>query len=174
VPASKQCALSLATLALLMFVFACGGNDDPQPPDPEDTLHVTLGTGEAEFQPIDGEPRLRLVAGIQGGFHVWASFLVYDYPGDSLDMVLDTHVDGNDESEIVMRAHLQLHDTLDPAGAPAQFFAGFPAQIYDARCAQDKRVAVHVRLASGDGLTGEDTRYCIAEVDEQQRREDCE
>ena len=165
---------SLADAALLaLLATACGGNDQP-PPAPEDTLQIVLGTGEAEFQPIDGEPRLRLVAGIQGGFHVWASFLVYGYPGDALDMVLDTHVDGDDESEIVMRAHLQLHDTLDPQGDPARFFAGFPAQVYDARCAQDRRVQVHVRLTGDAGLTGQDTRYCVAEVDEQQRRADCE
>jgi hypothetical protein len=88
-------------------------------------------------------------------------------------MVLDTRVDGDEDSQIVMRAHLQLHDTVDPEGAPVRYFAGFPAQIYEARCAQDKRLQVHVRL-TGDGLSGEDTRYCIAEVDEQQRRQDCQ
>jgi hypothetical protein len=163
---------SLAALALS----ACGSPDEP-PPDPNLTpadRHVVLGTGEAEFEPIDGEPRLRLVAGVQGGFHAWASFLVYGFATDRLDMVLETRVDDDPASSIVMRARLNLRSVIDASGEPAQSFAGFPGQVYDARCAQDRRVRVEVALADSDGSSVSDTRHYIADVPEQQRRNDCQ
>jgi hypothetical protein len=161
----------LATLALS----ACGSPDEPVSDSslmPADR-HVVLGTGEAEFEPIDGEPRLRLVAGVQGGFHAWASFLVYGFASDRLDMVLETRVDDDPASSIVMRARLPLRSIIDASGQPAQSFAGFPAQVYDARCAQDKRVRVEVTLADSGGTRVSDTRYYIADVPEQQRKSDC-
>jgi hypothetical protein len=134
-----------------------------------------LGTGEAEFEPMAGEPRLRLVAGVQGGFHVWASFLVSGFMSDRLDMVLETRVEDDPATAIVMRARITLRETLDESGEPALSFAGFPAQVRDARCAHDKRVSVTVTLTdSATAATATDTRYCVAELDEQQRRTACD
>jgi hypothetical protein len=153
---------------------ACGS--DPASPDagPVDNgKRVVLGTGEAEFAPIEGEPRLRLVAGVQGGFHVWASFLTYGFSGERVDMLLETRVEDDPDASIVMRARLDLRDTTDANGEPARSFAGFPAQVYDARCAQDKRVRVEVTLSDADGMSSSDTRHCIADVPEQDRLSDC-
>jgi hypothetical protein len=135
---------------------------------------VVLGTGEAEFEPIDGEPRLRLVAGAQGGFHVWASFLAYGFSSSQVDLLLQTRVEDDPAQSLVMHAHLLLRDTVDASGEPARSFAGFPAQIYDARCALDKRVSVHLTLADADGETADDVRYCIADVAAEQQRADCD
>lgn len=135
---------------------------------------VVLGTGEAEFEPIDGEPRLRLVAGVQGGFHVWASFLAYGFESDRVDMVLETVVEDDPAARLVMRARLSLRDTVDANGDAAQTFPGFPAQVYDARCAQDKRVRVVVTLSDADGSSATDELHCIAELDAARRRVDCE
>jgi hypothetical protein len=134
---------------------------------------VVLGTGEAEFEPIDGEPRLRLVAGVQGGFHVWASFLAYGFASDRVDMLLETMVEDDPAKSLVMRARLSLRETLDADGQAAQFFAGFPAQVYDARCAQDKRVSVTVTLTDASGASATDECHYIAELDTAQRRTDC-
>jgi hypothetical protein len=163
---------SLAAFAALALG-ACGASDGA--PDPTPPRHrVVLGTGEAEFEPIDGEPRLRLVAGVQGGFHAWASFLVYGFETDQLDMVLETRVEDDPETSIVMRARPTLRPAIDSSGEPAQSFAGFPAQVYDARCAQDKRVRVEVTLGNPEGDRAGDTRHYIADVPEQQRRTDCD
>jgi hypothetical protein len=151
---------------------ACGSPDEaPAPTEP--SQHVVLGTGEAEFEPIDGEPRLRLVAGVQGGFHAWASFLAYGFETDQLGMLLETRVEDDPETSIVMRARPTFRPIVDASGEPAQSFAGFPAQVYDARCAQDKRVRVEVTLTDPDGTSASDTSHYIADVPEQQRRTDC-
>lgn len=169
---SARSAIALGTLAL----GACGSPDEPLPPSPPapSDEHVVLGTGEAAFEPIEGEPRLRLVAGVQGGFHVWASFLVYGFSADRLDMVLETSVEDDPTTRIVMRARLNVRTAVDASGQPARSFAGFPAQVYDARCAQDRRVRVNLDLTDADGSVVSDTRHCIAEVDEPQRRDDCD
>jgi hypothetical protein len=46
--------------------------------------------------------------------------------------------------------------------------------VYGARCAQDKRVRVELSLTDADGSVASDTRYCIAEVDAEQRSDDCD
>lgn len=171
-------AVLAATLAAVMTLAAavtgCGSAGDADPVDtPGAGRSVQLGTGEAEFEPIDGEPHLRLVAGVQGGFHAWASFLAYGFDSSRLDMVLETMVEDDPTTRLVMRARLSLRDTIDAAGEPTQFFAGFPAQVYDARCAQGKRVRVAVTLADAGGASAADERHYIAELDAAQRRDDC-
>ena len=152
-----------------------GGSESVDPRlEPSAVRDVVLGTGEAAFEPIEGEPHLRLVAGVQGGFHVWASFLAHGFRSERVDMMLETVVDDDPSQRMVMRARINLRETLDEGGEPAQSFAGFPAQVYDARCAQDKRVHVAVTLSDEDGASATDERSCIAEVDEAQRRADCE
>jgi hypothetical protein len=162
-----------ATLAAGALGCGSASTDAKDMGPPPSELSVVLGTGEAEFEPIDGEPRLRLVAGVQGGFHVWASFLAYGFASDRLDMLLETVVEDDPATRLTMRARLSLRDALDSDGEPMQFFAGFPAQVDDARCAQDKRVRVSVTLADASGASATDERYCIAQVDMAQRRDDC-
>jgi hypothetical protein len=152
---------------------ACGASEPEPVPAPE-VRRVVLGTGEADFEPIDGEPRLPLIAGVQGGFHVWASFLVYGFTTARADMVLETRVEDDPESSMVMRARLPLREDLDADGLPVFSFAGFPAQVYDARCAQDKRVSVHLSLTDTDGHSVEDTRYCITQIAEIYRTQTCD
>jgi hypothetical protein len=163
-------AAGLGGLALCSCGAADGGDAAPLGPE----RRVVLGTGEAEFEPMDGEPRLTLVAGAQGGFHVWASFLAYGFPSNQVDLLLETRVEDDPARSLVMHAHLVLRADLDASGEPAQSFAGFPAQIYDARCALDKRVSVHLTLADADGASADDIRHCIADVAPAQRRTDCD
>jgi hypothetical protein len=162
-----------AILVWLALCVGCGdeGGDGSAPGAEQ---RVVLGTGEAEFEPLDGEPRLRLVAGAQGGFHVWASFLAYGFSSNQIDLLLETRVEDDPAQSLVMHAHLVLRETTDESGEPARSFAGFPAQIHDARCAQNERVSVHLALAGADGERAEDTRHCIADLDLQQQRTDCE
>jgi hypothetical protein len=157
-------------LTFVLCGAAAGCGDEPPPRE----RSVVLGTGQADFEPMDGEPELSLVAGIQGGFHVWASFLAYGYSAQLIGMVLVTTVDGEPDSRLVMRANLSTYDTIDADGNTARSFAGFPAQVYDARCAHGRRVEVNITLTDSDGTTSEDTRYCIANVAPALRLTDCD
>jgi hypothetical protein len=151
--------------------FGCGSNpDDDASASPRS---VVLGTGEAEFEAMDGEPTLRLVRGAQGGFHVWASILAYGFSSPQLDLLLTTTVDDEPDSSLVMHARLTMRDGFDPEGNPAQSFAGFPAQVKGARCADGHRVGIELQLSEPGGKSSRDVRYCIAEVDEASRSADC-
>ena len=134
---------------------------------------MVLGTGEVVFEPILGEPVLTLVAGVQGGFHAWASVLAYDFPDGMLDLVLETRVADDPASSLTMRARLSLSDTIDSFGEPARVFAGFPAQVAKARCAIGQRIRMNVTLSDSTGSSAEDTRYYIAELAPEQRRDVC-
>jgi hypothetical protein len=155
-------------LASACCALACGpaGGDAATGEATTSDRRVVLGTGEAEFEPISGEPHLTLVAGVQGGFHVWASFLAYGFGAGRVGMMLTTSLDGIEGSSLVMHAQLPTRDALDGDGVPMRTFAGFPAQIKNARCANAERVRIELSLTDADGDEGstEDVRFCIADV----------
>jgi hypothetical protein len=178
--AASSGATSRRRLALAAWLgsgaaLALGCGSDAAAPTGEGATgtSVVLGTGEAEFEPMDGEPTLRLVHGAQGGFHVWASVLAYGFSSPQLDLLLTTTVDDEPASSLVMHARLTMRDVLDPAGNPAQSFAGFPAQVKGARCADGHRVGLQLQLSEPGGGSSRDVRYCVAEVDEAFRSADC-
>jgi hypothetical protein len=159
-----------AAAAFLLSAWGCGAGEAT--PSPSQERAVLLGTGEAEFESMEGEPQLTLVAGVQGGFHIWASFLAYGFPSRNVEMVLTTSVEGTSEV-IPNRANLRMNETFDPEGTPAYTYAGFPAQVYDARCSHGKRVRINVKLSDTEGGIAEDTRYCIVSLEESRRSTNC-
>jgi hypothetical protein len=156
--------------AFALLTAACGA---PETPLPSGALTVTLGTGEAAYESIEGEPQLPLVAGVQGGQHVWASFLAYGFDSSAVAMLLTTSVDDAPESRLSMRANLTTRQVVDDQGELAYTFAGFPAQVYGAPCAHGKRVRIDLTLSDANGDVAEDTRYCIANVEESRRSQSC-
>lgn len=162
-------AVHAATFALLTG--ACGGPEGE--PLPTGAVAVTLGTGEARYESLEGEPQLPLVAGVQGGQHVWASFLAYGFTSGAVAMLLTTSVEEAPESRLSMRANLTPRQVLDDQGELAYTFAGFPAQVYGAPCAHGKRVRIDLTLSDDSGRVAADTRYCIADVEEARRSQRC-
>jgi hypothetical protein len=159
-------------LALGAALLGCGSGEQTEDPVGAGNQRVVLGTGEAEFESMEGEPQIRLVHGAQGGFHVWASFLAYGFESESLDLTLTTTVEGAAEN-LVMHARLTTRELLDVEGTPARSFAGFPAQVRDARCADGRRVELRLHLSQPGGGAADDVRHCIAEVAEEFRAADC-
>lgn len=154
----------LASLAALPLLAACGDATAPE---------VVLGTGEARFEAIVGEPRLPLVRGVQGGSHVWASFLAYGFSDPQLDMLLTTRWVDVEGTRRVMRNPLTLRQVTDDVGEPALSFSGYPAQIDNARCAHGQRLHIELVLSDGSGREARDERFCIAEVAESDRGDNC-
>jgi hypothetical protein len=170
-----RAGLLLAFVQLFGFgASACGQpvvtmTTDAGPRDVE----VELGTGEAEFEPIEGEPTLEMAAGIQGGFHVWASLLARGFEQRELDVELVTTVVDVADSRLVMRPTLQGEQSVNEDGVPLWRFAGYPAQVSGARCAHGKRVHLQVVVSDSEGREASDERYCIVALDERYRTE-CE
>jgi hypothetical protein len=161
---SPRLALLAALLAAPCALAACGEAVAPE---------VVLGTGEARFEPIMGEPRLPLVRGVQGGSHVWASFLAYGFSEPELNLLMTTRWVDVDGTRRVMRNPLTLRRVTDDAGEPALSFAGYPAQIDNARCAHGQRLHIELTLSDERGRQARDERFCVAEVPESDRGDNC-
>lgn len=163
--------------AALWLVTACGAADGDPPVELEPTpteVAVELGTGEAEFEPIEGEPTLEMAAGVQGGFHVWTSFLASGFEDERLGMELVTELDGVADSDLTMRATLKGSEVTNDDGDVFWTYAGYPGQVLDARCAHGKRVRLRVTLSDPVGREATDERYCIVSIDDQYRDAECE
>jgi hypothetical protein len=166
--------------ALLAGCSAPGAEPDVAAPP----FEVVLGTGEAVFEPFEGEPALPLAAGVQGGMHVWASFLLYGAEEQRVQMELRTTLLDVPDSTFVMNATVQLRPALDADGVNVSSFAGWPAQIDTARCANGHRVRldlavfplvdVSAKAASAAYAPATDSRICVAEVPPQLRATDCD
>ena len=164
----QRCTAARACALLALVLCACGAE-----PESSSAQRVVLGTGEARFEHIEGQPELPLVAGAQGGFHVWASFLAYGFDTAAIDLTLTTRVDGAGE-ELVMRARLSTREVLDANGIPSRSFAGFPAQVRDARCAHGQRISLQLHVAAPDGsASASDERECIALLEPEFQLSEC-
>jgi hypothetical protein len=138
------------------------------------TTRLRLGTGEQHYVPIEGEPVLPLIAGIQGGFHVWATFLGYGFQGDRLDLQVTTT--WGPDGEYVFpssRASIRVHEVVDESGETALEGNGWPARIELARCAQGQRILMEMTVSDDFGATAHDSRSFVAEVQAQLRGSDC-
>jgi hypothetical protein len=166
------------------LVLGCGllAGCAESPPDPDllpSPFEIVLGTGEATFEPFEGEPELLLAAGVQGGMHVWASFLVYGPAEDRVHMELSTTLVDVPDSTLVMRADVRLRPGIDAEGADVWSFAGWPAQVIDAQCAHGQRVRLDLAVYPVAGAVSpahepaSDSRYCVAQVPAQLRATDC-
>lgn len=151
-----------------------GGAGAAGQPGQPDSASVVLGTGEAEFEPMDGEPTLEMAAGFQGGFHVWASLQAQGFSEERLDMVLVSELDGDPDSALTMRATLRGTFDQNERGDPVWTFAGYPAQIRDARCAHGKRAHLSVSLSEPSGKEASDERHCFVSLEEDYRSNDCD
>jgi hypothetical protein len=172
IPSRRSGPLCTLLALALGGATACGSNTEGTASTGA-SRSIVLGTGEADFQPMDNEPEITLVHGAQGGFHVWASFLAYGFDTERLDMVLTTSVDGSSDEPLVMHASLTTREVTDDQGVPARTFAGFPAQIRNAPCVNGQRVRIDLKLSEAGSDPSEDARYCIAEVSEAFRSDSC-
>jgi hypothetical protein len=165
--------LRFAALAGAWLVSSCSGGDDPEA-SPSQAARLRLGTGEQHYVPIEGEPVLRLVAGIQGGFHLWATFLGYGYEGDRLQMRVTTTWGANDEHVFPSNlAAIRVHQVVDENGEAALEGNGWPAQIELARCSQGQRVRIDMTVEDDSGHTAQDSRHFVSDVQEELRGTDC-
>ncbi len=121
---------------------------------------LELGTGEVRFEPLEDYQQVPLVAGPQGGHHVWLSFRVQGLaPGPVL---LDIDAVPLDASEPPprrepVRAHLT---TADEESEVAQL-VGWPAQLARPECLVDMPLSVRVTITDENDRRATDERILI-------------
>lgn len=178
------CRLALGRVALGRVVFgrvvfgvaalscvACGAEPAASS---DSTSRVVLGTGLEQYEALAGEPAVPLIKGIQGGFHVWTSFLAYGFATDVLRMELSTSWDGVPDSLIEMPGNVSVRPVVDAAGEEALTSVGWPALIYNPTCAHGHRLRIELLVRDEvSGQSASDTRFCIADVPVADRASDC-
>lgn len=131
---------------------ACG---DP-PPAPGE-LSFELGTGETGYEPIVGEPELELVAGPQGGHHVWVSLRVQNLGAEHVLMDLDA-VPLTTGEPAPRRMPVRLFMTAEEG---EHVYVGWPAQLDDPGCFVGVRTSLQVTLTTPDGRMATQERVVI-------------
>jgi hypothetical protein len=118
-----------------------------------------VGTGEWAFEPIEDEQEVELVAGSQGGYHIWVSMRAMGLDPEGVEMELRTQVVDAPEVPPSL-SHLRLD--LDPTGEPDVYERlGWPARQPRPGCAVDRRVRISLRLTDETGRVASDERVVI-------------
>lgn len=172
VPRPSRGAWRGRTCALVALVAAVGCGGEPEPPAPQG-VRVVLGTGQKAFEPLNDEASVPLIKGIQGGWHVWTSFLAYGFDTDVLRMDLTTRWEGVDESVLGGPGNVAVRPAEDAAGAPALASIGWPAVVYNPTCAHGHRLLVELTVIDTEGRAASDRHQWIMEVPEAERSTDC-
>lgn len=158
---------------LLVLGTACSSSRSDPPIEPSST-RVVIGTGKTEYEPLLGEPHVPLISGIQGGFHVWSSFITYGFETDVLRMELQTSTEGEPDSILEMAGNVSVRAAQAPDGTPVLASVGWPATIFNPKCADGRRLRLDITVTDrGTGQSASDTEYCMVDVAEEYRATDC-
>lgn len=175
-----------ATLACVFTALACvlagcgssatGEEGGAEPPADAASAgpRVVLGTGREAFEALGSDASVPLIKGIQGGFHVWTSFLAYGFDTDVLRMELTTRWDELDDSVLEMAGNVGVKPATDVAGMPALLSLGWPASIFNPACANGRRLGIDLTVRdTAAGLSASDRRVWVVDVAEEDRSSDC-
>ena len=138
-----------SALALLCLL-GCG--DDPEP------LVLALGQGETAFAELDDGTGLPLVAGPQGGHHVWIAMRAEGLSRGEVDLLVDALAVGDPDPP--RRMPVRTRFRAQPDGGWER--VGWPAEIPDAPCFIDREVLIRVTLRQ-DGREAVDERIVVPE-----------
>jgi len=175
---ARACVAASALLAL-GGAFGCGSGSPSEPgtgAGGSDVVgpRVLLGTGREVFEEVPADGHVTLIMGLQGGYHVWTSFLVYDLEAEVLRMELSTRWEGVDGSQEQNAGNVSLHAAQDGAGESALASLGWPMSIFNPTCANGRRLVLDLRvIEAGTGLALTDSSQWIVDVPEEYRSSDC-
>ena len=143
---SRACGYLLALLCAVLV--SCGeAEEGPSAAPPE----LVIGSGEWQFEPLVEAQRAQLVAGTQGGYHVWISLRARGFEGERLRMVLELQSEGP-----APLARSDLDVRFEPApGADADDewvqHLGWPAQLLEPWCAIERPLRVRATVTDRNG-----------------------
>jgi len=164
-----------------MYCGGCGSDTTTLPATPDATAEappvvqrVVLGSGLRAFEPQPDDAHATLIAGPQGAYHVWTSFLSYGFDTDVLHMDLSTRWDDSPGSALDMPGRVSAKPALDPQGLPALLTVGWPALVLDPLCENGRALRVDLTVFDDAGHSASDTRRWILDVAEEYRPIECD
>ncbi|MEM1414321.1 MAG: hypothetical protein AAGH15_05455 [Myxococcota bacterium] len=119
-------------------------------------LTLELGAGETAYAPLADFTELPLVAGPQGGHHVWIAMRATGLRGPSVELTVDAIPQGAGDAPRRLPVRTVFREGED--GVWERF--GWPAEIPDAPCFIGEEVLVRVTLEAG-GASADDERIVI-------------
>jgi len=140
-----------AALAVVLAAASCGS----EPAASEAPLE--LGTGEWRFEPLTDGQEVWLVAGSQGGYHVWASFLSEGLSPDGVTLDIDTQL--ADESRAPETSHVTVDMAASETGGVE--LLGWPARIWKPGCVMDKLMRLTATITDQSGVRASDERTLL-------------
>ncbi len=143
----------MRTFTLLIFLAACGG--DPEPPG---EILVELGTGEVAFEALRDGTTLPLVAGPQGGHHVWLGFRVTGARSERAYLTVEPIPLTTGEPP-ARSAPVRIFLSTMPDGRREYF--GWPAQLAEPACLVGEPVILRVTIEDERGNRGSDERTIV-------------
>ena len=126
--------LSYLSGGCLLLAASCGGDGthlqgtgseagtEPGPSEPAQS--VVLGSGSRSFEPLADDAHATLIAGPQGAYHVWTSFLSYGFDRDVLLMQISTGWEDTPDARFDMHGEVVARLTVDAQGLPARMTQG--------------------------------------------------
>jgi len=178
VPAYRWLALGVL---LGTYCLGCGSDatslataQDAAGEEPGVALRVVLGSGVRAFEEQGDDAHATLIAGPQGAYHVWTSFLSYGFDTDVLRMTLSTAWDDTPGSALDMPGRVSAKPTLDAQGLPARATVGWPALVVDPLCENGRALRVDLTVTDDAGHSAGDTRRWILDVAEEYRSSECD
>ncbi len=133
-------------------LLACTGGTTPG------EVSVQLGTGEVAFEALVDDQEVPLVAGSQGGHHVWLSFRAEGVSSDRVLLDVDAVV--LDESE-PPPSREPVRIRLSELDDGSREYIGWPAQLVEPECLVGKRLSVRITLTDSSGAECTDERIVI-------------
>ena len=144
---------------LLIIALACGCNEvnggadsalAPVPNTPS-TLVVEVGTGESDWMPLRDGDTVSMIAGPQGGFHVWTAIRIMDSSVDSARINLTSRLEATGEPA---GNPSSVATTLTLTSDGAREHVGMRNFIADPTQVRGRRVALRVEAIAPDGRHG--------------------
>jgi hypothetical protein len=181
----RRARAAAGLLVLLAGGLGCGSGAGTEPGDGsagtpdagsggvDGGARVRLGTGREAFEEVPADGHVPLIMGLQGGYHVWTSFLIYELPAEVVRMELSTRWDGVDGSEQRNAGNVSLRPVVDAEGSSALASLGWPMSIFNPTCANGRRLLLDLRVIDDAGIALTDSRAWIVDVAEEYRASDC-
>lgn len=148
--------MSRTLFASFLVLFPVLGACDEE--DPPGELTVELGTGEVAFEPLADGTTLPLVAGPQGGHHVWLGFRVIGMSGTRANLTIEPIPLTTGEPP--PRA-APVRITMTELSDGTHEYFGWPAQLSDPGCLVGEQVVMRVTIEDTRGSVGSDERTIV-------------